>query len=632
MANLRAWEIFADAALHRAARARQAIWGGDVDPMAGAVVDDSDVDRLIAGLPLSRVSRPAPTDAADTVDGALAHAVDLARDALHTAADIDDPFGRLVAAAGLDEIAVEVLAVLTAIGWDPNRLRLAGYVQDDMSTRGVVLSALPGLLGRGHEAVEALAPEAALRRACLVHITDESQVGTALVTVAPSVQWHLAGNPSLDADLPLDTMEFDGEPAGAAPPLALVHGPDRIRRLQAAVQLAGTSRFLSSPEPTTAAQWAALIRTALCRQAVVVLEVSAPSAEARRWISRTPMVAWVLSSRFPINLDLLPPVPFVEADVEAQPLHDDEVRAVLGAVPPGHRLSADQLHLLTRHGSVDAATAVRRLVSGELDSLALRIRPRRQWSDLVLPPEHLAQVRDVLVRVRHRALVYDDWGFRPVPSSGVLALFAGPSGTGKTMSAEIIAGELGLDMFKIDLSTMVSKYIGETEKNLERLFNAAEGGGVVLVFDEADALFGKRTAVSDSKDRYANVETSYLLQRLESYDGLVVLTSNFPGNIDPAFMRRIHVAVEFPMPGVTERRAIWASSFPKSAPLGEIDFDVLASRFEFAGGSIRSAVLTAAFAAADEGVPVSMTHVAQGVRREYLKLGRIVNMGDLGAG
>ena len=138
--------------------------------------------------------------------------------------------------------------------------------------------------------------------------------------------------------------------------------------------------------------------------------------------------------------------------------------------------------------------------------------------------------------------------------------------------------------------------------------------------------------VNDSKDRYANIETSYLLQRLESYDGLVVLTSNFPGNIDPAFMRRIHVAVDFPMPGVTERRAIWASSFPQNAPLGELDFDLLASRFEFAGGSIRSAVLTAAFAAADEGVPVSMSHVAHGVRREFLKLGRIVNMADIGNG
>jgi hypothetical protein len=468
-----------------------------------------------------------------------------------------------------------------------------------------------------------------LRRACLIRVGDESQAGAATVTVAPSVQWHLLGRPSVDADLPLDTMQFDGEPVGDAPSLALVHGPDRIRRLQAAARLVGTSRLLSSPEPTTAVQWEALIRTALCVHAAVVIDVGAPAAEARRWITRTPMVSWVLSSRFPINLDHLPPMPFVEADVEARPLHDDEVRAALGGVPDGHRLSADQLHLLSRHGTLDASNAVRRLVSGELDALAVRIRPRRQWHELVLPPESLAQVRDVLVRVRHRHLVYDQWGYRPVPSAGVLALFAGPSGTGKTMSAEIIAGELGLDMFKIDLSSMVSKYIGETEKNLERVFNAAEGGGVVLVFDEADALFGKRTGVGDAKDRYANIETSYLLQRLETYDGLVVLTSNFPGNIDQAFLRRIHVAVDFPMPGVAERRAIWEASFPADAPVGDLDYDALATRFEFAGGSIRAAVLTAAFAAADEGVPVSMAHVAHGVRREFLKLGRIVNMSGL---
>jgi hypothetical protein len=625
MAALRAWEVFADALLHRAVRTRQRSWGRGLDPLAGTVVVDADIDRLVADLPLVRLTRDAATDPSDE---ALDDGVELAREGLHHA-DTDDEFSRLVAVARLDEVSTEVLALLAAIGWEPTRLRLAGYVQDDLAVRGVMLAALPLLLGRGVEVLDCLAPERALRRSCLLVVGDEQQAGSATVTVAPSVQWHLLGSPSIDADLPLDTMQFDGEPVGDAPPLALVHGPDRIRRLQAAAELVGTSRLLTSPEPATDAQWEALIRTALCADAVPVLDVTAPGADARRWITRTPMVPWVLSSRFPINLDHLPAMPFVEADVEARPLHDDEVRAALGAVPDGHRLSADQLHLLSRHGELDARHAVRRLVSGELDSLAVRIRPRRQWHELVLPAEPLAQVRDVLVRVRHRNRVYDEWGYRPVPSAGVLALFAGPSGTGKTMSAEIIAGELGLDMFKVDLSSMVSKYIGETEKNLERVFNAAEGGGVVLVFDEADALFGKRTGVGDAKDRYANIETSYLLQRLETYDGLVVLTSNFPGNIDHAFMRRIHVAVEFPMPGVAERRAIWEASFPPGAPVGDIDFDALAARFEFAGGSIRAAVLTAAFAAADEGVPVSMRHVTHGVRREFLKLGRIVNMSGL---
>jgi hypothetical protein len=383
-------------------------------------------------------------------------------------------------------------------------------------------------------------------------------------------------------------------------------------------------------EPDSPAQWSAVVRTALCRQAVVALEVDTMTAVARQWITRTWMVPWVVSSRFPISLEDVPLVPFHETEVDDMPVDDDEVRGVLGDVPAGHRLTAEQLHLLSRLDGIEPGQAVRRLASGELDRLARRIRPRRQWSELILPPDRLAQVREVVIRVRHRTLVFDEWGFKPVPSAGVLALFAGPSGTGKTMSAEIIAGELGLDMFKVDLSALVSKYIGETEKNLERVFGSAEGGGVVLVFDEADAVFGKRTQVSDAQDRYANIETSYLLQRLESYDGLVVLTSNYAGNIDQAFMRRIHVSVEFPMPEEAERKAIWETSFPASAPIGEIDFGFLAERFKLAGGSIRTAALTAAFLAADLGTEVSMVHVVHGVRREYHKIGRIVAPGEFG--
>jgi hypothetical protein len=499
-----------------------------------------------------------------------------------------------------------------------------------MSAHGPMIAALPGLLGRAEGVVEALAPDGNLRRACLLGVPEADAPGSAAVTVAASVLWFLIGVRSDDPELPDDTIEHVGPPLTSAPALTLVHGLDRIRRLQAAARTVGTSRLIESPEPGSASGWAALVRTALCNEAAIVLELDAVSPASRRHIERTPMVPWVISTRVPIALDQLPHVPFVEVEVDDEPLDDDEVHAVLGEVPTGHRLKPNQLYLLSRHRSIEPGDAVRRLASGELDQLSKRIRPRRSWNDLVLPPDALGQVREVVVRVRHRSKVYDEWGFRAVPSAGVLALFSGPSGTGKTMSAEVVAGELGLDMFKIDLSSLVSKFIGETEKNLERVFSAAEGGGVVLVFDEADAVFGKRTQVKDAQDRYANIETSYLLQRIESFDGLVVLTTNFPGNIDPAFMRRIHVAVEFTMPEAAERRRIWASEIPASAPAEDLDLDFLAERFKFSGGSIRTAALTAAFAAVDADGPITMAHVVRGIRREYQKLGRIANPSEFG--
>ncbi len=198
-------------------------------------------------------------------------------------------------------------------------------------------------------------------------------------------------------------------------------------------------------------------------------------------------------------------------------------------------------------GDLDAA--VRRLVSGRLEHLARRIRPTRDWDDIVLSDDRMELLHSIVARYRFADQVFDDWGFAATPSRGLVALFSGPSGTGKTMAAEIIAGELGLDVFKLDLSAVVSKYIGETEKNLEQVFDAASAGNLVLFFDEADALFGKRSEVKDARDRYANIEVSYLLQRLESYDGLVVMATNFEKNIDDAFLRRIHARVEFAMPG-----------------------------------------------------------------------------------
>ncbi len=261
-----------------------------------------------------------------------------------------------------------------------------------------------------------------------------------------------------------------------------------------------------------------------------------------------------------------------------------------------------------------------------LDALAQRIDPRATWETLVLPDTETRTLKQIGAQVEQRNKVYDEWGFRQRMNRGlgISALFAGPSGTGKTMAAEVIANELQLNLYRIDLSAVVSKYIGETEKNLRRLFDAAEGGGVILFFDEADALFGKRSEVKDSHDRYANIEINYLLQRIEAYRGLAILATNMKSALDPAFMRRLRFTVNFPFPGAAERKLIWQKVFPRETPLERLDFDRLA-RFNLAGGNINNIAINAAFLAAHINSPVTMKLVLEAARAEYGKLEQPMN-------
>jgi SpoVK/Ycf46/Vps4 family AAA+-type ATPase len=258
-----------------------------------------------------------------------------------------------------------------------------------------------------------------------------------------------------------------------------------------------------------------------------------------------------------------------------------------------------------------------------LDDLAQRVETTATWDDLVLPAFQKQILRDIVVNVRQRARVYDQWGFAAKSSRGlgISALFAGASGTGKTLAAEIMANVLALDLYRIDLSQVVSKYIGETEKNLRHVFDAAETAGAVLLFDEADALFGKRSEVKDSHDRYANIEVSYLLQRMEAYRGLAILTTNMKQALDQAFMRRIRFIVQFPFPDAAERAEIWKRVFPPATPTAGLDVARLA-RLNVAGGNIRNIALGAAFLAADERTPVSMAHLLRVARAEYAKIDR----------
>ena len=274
----------------------------------------------------------------------------------------------------------------------------------------------------------------------------------------------------------------------------------------------------------------------------------------------------------------------------------------------------------------DAARAVTR---PSLDTLSRRIVSHAGWGDLVLPPAETALLHQITDQVAHRGRVYRDWGFaeRMSRGLGITVLFAGASGTGKTLAAEVLANHLRLDLFRIDLSAVMSKYIGETEANLRRLFDAAEGGGAILFFDEADALFGKRTEVKDSHDRYANIEINYLLQRMESYAGLAVLATNMKSALDQAFMRRLRFVVDFPFPGVPEREAMWRKAFPANTPTEKLDFARLA-RLNLTGGYIAVIAVNAAFRAARADTAVTMPIVLDAARVEFRKLDRPVNEAD----
>jgi hypothetical protein len=358
--------------------------------------------------------------------------------------------------------------------------------------------------------------------------------------------------------------------------------------------------------------------------------------------------------RLPVNSDALV-IPVPDPTAEAQ---DWLWRRALAAIPNGvgeqvtkvtqqfdfspstiSRVVTSALRHARMAGGPDAIVSMQSLWAAcrseartPLDTLAQPISVTHTWEDIVLPADVLRQLEEISAQVALRAKVYESWGFGATlgRGRGVSALLFGPSGTGKTMAAEILANELQLDLFRIDLSGVVSKYIGETEKNLRRVFEAAEESGAILFFDEADALFGKRSEVRDSHDRYANIEVNYLLQRMETYRGLAILATNMKSHLDPAFLRRLRFVVELPFPDAEHRARIWRKVFPSAAPLQDLDYRLL-SRLEITGGNIKNIAVNAAFLASREDRAISMTDVIRAARREYAKLERIPMEAEFGA-
>lgn len=527
---------------------------------------------------------------------------------------------------------------------------------------------------------DALTPQAPLRRWQLIR----PDAGDGLLTARPlsideRVLHYLCGVTAMDARLSgvLDTLDavplIASQKAlaeyGAAhlsgDALIQISGADSptLRQIAAALcDRAGFHVFALDArtiphDPTEREQMARLWeREAVLRGAALCVDatdLSEPAAlrTLNNWLNDVQGMLLLISrdpvplenTRRTVRLSVPPPDHAEQIQLWQSALGDDAARlnGTLERLASQFALSAADVQTVNDDARQQHATddkplsdalwdACRTHARPQLDDLAQRIDCVATWDDLVLPDAQFNMLREIAAQVRGRHTVYNEWGFaaKSARGLGISALFAGVSGTGKTMSAEVLANDLRLDLYRIDLSAVVSKYIGETEKNLRRIFDAAERGGVILLFDEADALFGKRSEVKDSHDRHANIEVSYLLQRMEAYQGLAILTTNMRDALDDAFIRRIRFIVTFDFPSVTERARIWSKVFPSQTPTDNLEPEKLA-QLNVSGGSIRNIALRAAFLAADAGEPVRMTHILRAAHNEYTKQGKSLSGSEI---
>jgi ATPase family associated with various cellular activities (AAA) len=574
---------------------------------------------------------------------------------------------RLAGALDLSAFERQVLVLAAAVELDAETARLVASLQGDdpRPTFALALAALP----EAHW--DALAPSAPLRRWRLVDLGPGTTLATRPLRLDERVLHHLTGLPAPDERLdgvlragpsarPLAPSQEElarelarTVVAASAPALIALDGDDQDARLAVAAAtaaqlglaaLAVRAAALPAPGPELAALARLVDREAVLVGGVPVVEAeNGTDGAVGAFLDalEAPLVVLVgegataSARRVRLGRAVPLPSPAEQRALWAEALGKAAARRLAGPVEElaQHvRLGATAVDGVARElranaGGKDAAAVLKRLCRERarvpLDGLAARIEPAATWDDLVLPEGQAELLREIARHVRHRTQVYERWGFgeRTSRGLGVTALFAGESGTGKTLAAEVLAAELELDVYRIDVATTVSKYIGETEKNLRRVFDAAEVSGAILLFDEADALFGKRGEVKDGRDRYANLEVAYLLQRMEAYRGLAILTTNLRANVDRAFLRRLRFVVQFPFPDVAQRTEIWRRVFPRATPLDGIDPERLA-RLPVTGGSIRAIALSAAFAAAEDGTAVTPAHLVRATQVEYAKAER----------
>jgi len=595
-----------------------------------------------------------------------------------TSASRADP--RVAAAArqlGLDALDAAVLAVCAAPELHPRFGRLYAYLQDDVTRRLPSPRLAAELLqgdGVGREDVLAcFSPQARLPRLGAVRLLA-SDPGLPLadrpLKLADRLAAHLLGVGAITDALPdvrLRRPAVDAADAGRAESVARVRqmldpacrvplvvcGPDAAAVVATAAELPLVlldARELEQPHALGDAVLAAALESALLcidglgdlapAERVRLLHALDDRHEQTVLLANSPAETLALSGRTVLQVDVPMPVLAERARAWEHWTGSDAVTDVAAKF----RLSFEQIRDAAEVSRITARArgrttptledldlGARHASSSRLGELATRLSPGYRSEDLVLPDRQRELLSAISAYLRHRDRVLSDWGYERTVSraQGLKVLFAGESGTGKTLAAQVIAAELGLDVFRVDLATIVSKYIGETEKNLERIFAAADGSNAVLFFDEADALFGKRSEVSDSHDRYANIEVAYLLQRMEVYPGAVILATNFKQNIDEAFIRRLDFVVDFPFPEAAHRTRIWRLLLPAEAPVADdLDLDFLATQFRLSGGAIRNCSLAAAFQAADEDSPIAMRHLVRAVAQEYDKQGRLTLEAD----
>ncbi|HZB76436.1 MAG TPA: ATP-binding protein [Solirubrobacteraceae bacterium] len=587
----------------------------------------------------------------------------------------DDRLAHVTRALGLDLLDAAVLAICAAPELNPRYGRLYAYLQDDV-TRKLPSPRLVGhlLSGDGVSAADvmlAFERAAPLRTNGAIRVMGDAQTPLAErpIKLSDRLAAHLLG-------VGMDDPPAQGRLRMVEPPR---HDPGRDEAVHA---LAGILRHPSSlPVVLAGPDAEALAAKAHGRPLVVAhvrdldsadvmaeaaliaaledrplvfegMEDLEPADRARvlRAIERRGErvvvcaphrnAALALGDRTFLLVEAAPPSFAERATAWAQASGTEDTRDVAAKF----RLSIGQILEAAEVAKLAAAArgaqipepaeldlGARQASSSRLGELATRIPPGFTWQDLVVPDRQRELLGSISAYLRHRDRVLSEWGYEKTVarSQGLKVLFAGESGTGKTMSAQVLAAELGLELFRVDLATVVSKYIGETEKNLDRIFNAAEGSNAILFFDEADALFGKRSEISDSHDRYANIEVAYLLQKMEGYPGAVILATNYRRNIDDAFVRRLDFVIDYPFPEAEDRERIWALVLPDSAPVADdIDLRFLATNFKLSGGAIKNCSLAAAFQAADDGDVIEMRHLVRAVAQEYGKQGRLTLEAD----
>lgn len=598
MHKLSGWELFADEVLRQAV-IRQ-----------GAV--STDLSEIVMSLPGFKSATP-------SMGPSITDAVRLLKDEQRSKSN----FSRMMISLNGTSEDRQVVALLGALEVDSHRRRVVaglGGRADGSMTIGALQTILP-------DAISSVSDEGLLMSAGFITVGNSGSWSMRDVHLDASLVWKLLNVDELDPEL-TENLEFiSGVDTPGDAEVIFVAGPDEWQRRSRAIERLGAQRAIVVSD-ISKIDWRVVVREAtVCSCAVLVELADTLPKVICRWVEQASHLKWGLLSKSQIPLGQMPERDYVDDQVTEVIASNHEIAQMFdGGMTSGHRLTYTQVGQIVKALPAlggDIEHVARRLVTGSLDRLTTRIRPRRTWDDLVLPQYEFDRVQMVAARYRNRDVVMDEWGFKPIPSAGVVAMFTGPPGTGKTMSAEVIASDLKLDLFKVNLATMVSKFIGETEKNLEELFEAADTGNVVLLFDEADSIFGKRSEVSNSNDRYANLEVSYLLQRIERFDGLVILTTNLKSNVDAAFLRRINLTVDFQSPNLVERQRLWNRVIPEVAPRSDLDLEFL-SKFKITGADIRSVALTAAFRAADAGVPISMKEMVLALLDEFRKQGRVV--------